>query len=178
MMGKRIVLVFAALLVFASAAQADVKIGYVNAARLLDESPQAEDVSKRLKQEFSGKEKDLLSKQNELKKLQDRMTRDGSVMSEAEHGKLDRDILTLQRDVQRKSDEFREDLNLRKNEEMNKLLGVIQAAIADIGKEQHYDLIVYEGVAYASPTIDLTDTVLAKMRTTMDSTASPATPNK
>ena len=178
MMSKRIVLIIAVLLALVSTAHAEVKIGYVNAARLLDESPQAEDVSKRLKQEFSGKEKDLLSKQNELKKLQERMTRDGSVMSESEHSKLDRDILSLQRDVQRRSDEFREDLNLRKNEEMNKLLGIIQSAIADIGKEQNYDLIVYEGVAYASSTIDLTDKVLEKMRATMKSSGANATPKK
>jgi outer membrane protein len=178
MTGRRIVLLFAALLAFAPAANAEVKIGYVNAARLLDESPQAEDVSKRLKQEFSDRQKSLLAKQNELKKLQDRMTRDGSVMSEEEHSKLDSDILTLQRDVQRRSDEFREDLNLRKNEEMNKLLGVIQAAIANIGKEQHYDLIVYEGVAYASSAIDLTDKVLDKLRTSMNATGTTATPKK
>jgi outer membrane protein len=178
MMGKRIVLLLAMLLVFVPAANAEVKIGYVNAARLLKESPQAEDVSKRLKQEFSGKEKDLLAKQNELKKLQDRMTRNGSIMSQEEHSKLDRDILTLQRDVQRRGDEFREDLNLRKNEEMNKLLGVIQTAIEDIGKEQHYDLIVYEGVAYASNTIDLTDLVLDKLRDAMGATDSSAKPKK
>ena len=177
-MSKRIVLVFAVLLAFVSTAHAEVKIGYVNAARLLDESPQAEDVSKRLKQEFSGKEKDLLSKQNDLKKLQDRMTRDGSVMSESEHSKLDRDILGLQRDVQRKSDEFREDLNLRKNEEMNKLLAIIQTAISDIGKEQNYDLIVYEGVAYASSAIDLTDKVLEKLRASMNTNGANATPKK
>ena len=178
MKGNRIILVFAMLLAFASAAHAEIKIGYVNAARLLDESPQAEEVSKSLKQEFSGKEKDLMSKQNDLKKLQDHMTRDGSVMSEAEHDKLDRDILALQREVQRRSDEFREDLNLRKNEEMNKLLGVIQTAIADLGKEQHYDLIVYEGVAYASTSIDLTDMVLDKLRASMNSTGTAATPKK
>ena len=175
---RRIVLLFAALLIFAPAANADVKIGYVNAARLLDESPQAEAVSKRLKQEFSGKEKDLKDKQDKLKKLQDRMVRNGSVMSAEEHDKLDREILTLQRDVQRRSDEFREDLNLRKNEEMNKLLGVIQGAIAEIGKEQNYDLIVYEGVAYASTAIDLTDKVLEKLRSTMNATSTSAAPGK
>ncbi len=178
MTGKRIVLLFALLLALVPAANADVKIGYVNAARLLDESPQAEDVSQRLKEEFSGKQKDLLTKQNKLKKMQERMTRDGSVMSEAEHGKLDRDILTLQRDVQRKGDEFREDLNLRKNEEMNKLLGVIQSAISVIGKEENYDLIVYEGVAYASSTIDLTDKVLDKLRASMNTGGAGATPKK
>jgi outer membrane protein len=178
MTGKRIVLLLATLLVLVPAANADVKIGYVNAARLLKESPQAEDVTKRLKQEFSGKEMDLLSKQNELKKLQDRMTRNGSIMSDEEHRKLDRDILSLQRDVQRRSDEFREDLNLRKNEEMNKLLGIIQTAIEDIGKQRHYDLIVYEGVAYASDTIDLTDKVLEELRASMNASNGGAAAKK
>jgi outer membrane protein len=106
------------------------------------------------------------------------MTRDGSVMSAAEHDKLDRDILNLQRDLQRSNDEFREDLNLRKNEEMNKLLAVIQTAIEGLGKEQNYDLIVYEGVAYSSPAIDLTDKVLEKMRALGTAPAAPATPKK
>lgn len=176
MMGKRLVVVFAALLTVIPVAHAELKIGYVNAAKLLDQSPQAEDVSKRLKQEFSGKEKELRSKQNQLKKLQDRMTRDGSIMSESEHSKLNHDILNLQRDVQRKSDEFQEDLNLRKNEEMNKLLGVIQAAIEEIGKEQHYDLIVYEGVAFASHSIDLTDQVLDKLRAEMKTSGTASSP--
>jgi outer membrane protein len=176
MIVKRIVLLVIALMVVAPVANADIKIGYVNAARLLDESPQADEVSKRLKKEFSGREKDLVSKQNDLKKMQDRMQRDGAVMSGEEHSKLDRDIQMLQRDAQRKSDEFREDLNLRKNDEMNKLLGVIQAAIADIGKEQNYDLIVYEGVAYASKGIDLTDKVLEKLRTSMKKTGASTTP--
>jgi len=179
MKGKSFILIFAVLLaVVAGAARADVKIGYVNAARLLDESPQADAVSRRLKQEFSGKEKELRSKQDELKKMQDRMTRDGAVMSEAEHTKLDHDILSLQRDVQRRSDEFREDLNLRKNEEMNKLLAVIQQAIADIGKQQKYDLIVYEGVAYAGSSIDLTDEVLDKLRASMKETATAKSDKK
>ena len=178
MTGKRMVLLFVALLAFVPVANADLKIGYVNAARLMDESPQADAVSKRLKQEFSDREKSLLAKQNELKKMQDRMTRDGAVMSEEERSNLDHDILSLQRDVQRKSDEFRDDLNLRKSEETNKLLAVMQAAIADIGKEQHYDLIVYEGVAFASPTIDLTDKVLEKLRASLNAADTAAAPKK
>jgi len=178
MKGIGLGLLFAALLAVVPAANADLKIGYVNASRLLDESPQAEEVSKRLKQEFSGKESDLLSKQNELKKLQDKMTRDGSVMSESEHSKLERDIVSLQRDLQRTNDEFREDLNLRRNEEMNKLLAVIQTAIEGLGKEQKYDLIVYEGVAFASSSIDLTDKVLEKLRASGNAAGAVTAPKK
>lgn len=177
MIVKRIVLLFFTLLVVVPMANADVKIGYVSEARLVDESPQGEEVSKRLKKEFSGREKALVSKQNDLKKMQDRMQRDGAVMSAEEQNKLDSDIQMLQRDVQRKSNEFREDLNLRKNDEMKTLMGVIQAAIIEIGKEQNYDLIVYEGAtAYASKGIDLTDKVLEKLRTSMKTTGASTTP--
>ena len=62
-------LIFAALLAVAPAANADLKIGYVNAARVLDQSPQAAAVAKKLKQEFSGKESDLLADRKELKRL-------------------------------------------------------------------------------------------------------------
>lgn len=170
-------LICAALLAFAPMANADLKLGYVNAARLLDESPQAQEVTKRLKQEFSGKESEILTRQQELKKQEERMVRDGAVMSESERGKLEHDISALKRDLQRSGDEFREDLNLRKNEEMNKLLAIVQQSIEGMGKEQNFDLIVYEGVAYASPAIDLTDKVLERMRAAGNA-APAATPSR
>lgn len=148
----------------APAIGADIKIGYVNAARLLEESPQAAEVSKRLKQEFSQRETALVTDQKELKRLEDQLIRDGAVMSETERSKLERDVSSLKRNVRRDAGEFREDLNLRRNEEIGKLLEIVQAAIEVIGKEQNYDLIVYEGIAYASPAIDLTETVLEKLR--------------
>ena len=173
-MNHRVIgLVFAALLAAAPAANADLKIGYVNAARILDESPQAEQVSKKLKQEFSGREGQLLADRKELKQLEDKMGRDGAIMSDAERSKLERDILVRKRDLQNASDAFRDDLNLRRNDEMNKLLALVQQTIEGIGKEQHYDLIVYEGVAYASSAIELTDKVLEKLRA---EAAAPGTP--
>ena len=175
---KHIGLLFAALLAVAPAANADLKIGYVNAARVLDESPQAAAVAKKLKQEFSGKESDLLADRKELKRLEDKMARDGAVMSDSEHSKLERDIMIRKRDMQRASDAFRDDLNLRRNEEMNKLLAAVQKAIEGIGKEQNFDLIVYEGVAYASSTIDMTDKVLERLRTSGDAADTAPTSGK
>ena len=178
MMRKGIGLLFAALLVFAPAAYADLKIGYVNAARILDESPQAVEVTKKLKQEFSGRQGDLLSDQKKLKQLEEKMTRDGAVMSGEERSRLEREIVVRKRDLQNASDAFRDDLNLRRNEEMNKLLAVVQQTIEGIGKEQKFDLIVYEGVAYASPTIDLTDKVLEKLRASGSAGDTATSPKK
>lgn len=157
-------LMFAALLAVVPVANADMKIGYVNAAKVLDQSPQAEDVAKKLKQEFSGREGGLLANRKEIKKLEDKMARDGAIMSEDERGKLEREITVRKRDLQNAADAFRDDLNLRRNDEMNKLLAVMQQTIEAIGKEQNFDLIIYQGVAYASPAIDMTDKVLEKLR--------------
>jgi len=168
---------FAALLVFTSTANADLKIGYVSAAKILDESPQAAEVAKKLKQEFSDREGDLLASRKEIKQIEDKMTRDGAVMSEAERGKLERELVIRKRDLQHASEAFQDDLNLRRNDEMNKLLTVVQQAIEAIGKEQHYDLIVYEGVAYASSAIDMTDKVSQKLRDLVNVTGT-ATPSK
>lgn len=175
MKNKGIGLMFAALLAFTSTAHADLKIGYVNAAKILDESPQAAEVAKKLKQEFSDREGDLLSSRKEIKRLEDKMTRDGAVMSAEERDKLERDLVIRKRDLQHASEAFQDDLNLRRNDEMNKLLTIIQQAIETLGKEQHFDLIVYEGVAYASPAIDITDKVSQKLRD-LGNAAGTATP--
>jgi outer membrane protein len=171
-------IVFAALLAAAPAANADLKIGYVNAARVLDESPQAEQVTNKLKQEFSGRDKELQDSRKELKGLEDKMARNGAIMSDEERSKLEREILVKKRDLQNAADAFRDDLNLRRNDEMNKLLAVVQQAIEGIGKEQKYDLIVYEGVAYASSAIDLTDEVLKKLRAQASAPGGGASPKK
>jgi len=175
---KSIGLLLAALLAFTPTAYADLKIGYVNAARILDESPQAAAVTKKLKQEFSARQGDLLSDQKKLKQMEEKMARDGAVMSTEERSKLEREVVVQKRDLQNASDAFRDDLNLRRNEEMNKLLAVVQQTIEGIGKEQKFDLIVYEGVAYASPAIDLTDKVLEKLRASGNATDTAATPQK
>lgn len=163
MRAKRFLLLLG-LLAAAPAFGADVKIGYVNAARLLEESPQAAEVTRQLKSEFADKEGELQAGQRKLKQMEDQLARDGAVMSEPERRRIERDVEALKRDLRRVATEFREDLNLRRNEEIGKLLELVQQAIEGIGKDQNYDLIVYEGIAYASPAIDLTDKVLEKLR--------------
>src|SRR3569833_4652424 len=99
-MAKRL-WVLLGLLAMAPAFGAELKIGYVNAARLMDESPQAVEVSKRLKEEFSGKESELQAGQKKLKQMGEQIARDGAEMSEGERRKLERDKDALKRDQSR-----------------------------------------------------------------------------
>ena len=154
------------LLVFAvPAAWADaLKVGYVNAARLLPEAPQAEAVSQRLKQEFALRQDQLVARQKELRELEDRLARDGAIMSEEERRRLERRLLEGRRDLARAQEDLREDFSLRRNEEISRLLQMVQQTIEGLGRELGYDLILYDGVAYASERVDLTGRVLERLR--------------
>jgi len=106
----------------------------------------------------------LLSEQKQLKQLEEKLQRDGSVMSESEVKRLERDILSRSRKLKNSQTEFREDLNLRQNEESKKLRQQVREVIQEVGKAENIDLIVSDGVVYFSKKIDISDLVLEKLR--------------
>lgn len=160
------------LIMLPSLASAEMKIGYVNAARLLEEAPQAEAATQRLKKEFAPREESVVVLKKELTQLEDQARRNADVMSEADRVKLERDIRDKQRELRRIQDEFREDLNLRRNDEIGKLQQLIKEIIQSVAKQEQYDLVLYEGIAFASDKIDLTDKILERLR--QDIAKSPA----
>lgn len=147
------------------ATAAELKIGYVNAARLLDEAPQAEAATKKLKQEFAPREEGIVQKTKALEDLEAQLRRDGATMTESDRRKVDRDIVEQKRELRRLQDEFRDDLGFRRNEEVGKLQRVVKEIIESLGREEKYDLILYEGIAYASRSLDLTDGILTRLKT-------------
>lgn len=155
----------AAAVAFSSTVQAaDYKIGVVQAVRVLEAAPQAEAAKKKLEAEFAGKDKTLVSKQKELKGLEDRAAKDAAIMSESERARLERDVMNLRRELKRDSDEFRDDVNFRRNEEFAKIQKQIVEAIQTIAAEQKYDLVLGEGVIFASKAVDITDMVIDRLK--------------
>ena len=55
---------------------------------------------------------------------------------------------------------MREDINIRKNEELANLQDRINNAVKKVSEAEGYDLVMYSGVAYASTKIDITEKVL------------------
>ncbi|HHQ43124.1 MAG TPA: OmpH family outer membrane protein [Chromatiales bacterium] len=153
-----------ALLAGAGAAAAEIKIGVVNPAVLLEKSPQAEAARKRLEREFAPRDRELVRRQKELRKLEERLARDGAVMSESERRKLEREIRSRRRDIKRAQDEFREDFNIRRNEEFGKLQRQVYRAIVSLAKEEKFDLILGDGVLYAGKKVDITGRVLQRLK--------------
>ena len=140
---------------------ADIKIGFVNAAKILDEAPQALVARNRLKEEFAPRDQDLLESQRSLRELEERLATEGTTLSDMQRRRLDRDILMQKRDIKRARDEIQEDFNIRRNEELGKLQRQIYEAILALAKAEGFDLIVNDGaVIYASERVDVTDKVL------------------
>jgi len=144
---------------------AELKLGYVDAVKLFQEAPQAAQSEVMLRKEFADREKELLALQEKAKELEDRLRRDGMVMSESARKKIDSELISLSRDARRNQEEFREDLNRRRNEEIAKVQEFIKQVIDKLGREEGFDLIFFEGIAFANPELEITSKVLTRLQT-------------
>lgn len=142
----------------------EVKIGAVNAVRILENSPQAKAAREKIQREFAPRDRELVEDQKRLKEMEDRLSKDGAIMSEAERSELERKIVQLKRDMKRSQDEFRDDLNFRRNEEFGEIQKSILQAIQTVAKDMGYDIVLGEGVIYASKKVDISDQVIEYLR--------------
>lgn len=165
---KNKLILFLGLMLSANIAIADLKIGFVNIPAVLEKAPQAEKAKKRLEQEFSPRDKQLVAQQNDIKNLEERLNRDAAVMGDAERRNLEKDILNKQREFKRSQQEFSEDFNIRRNEELGKLQRKIVEAIRELAKSQNFDLLLTEGVIYASESVDVTNQIQQKLSSMPD----------
>jgi outer membrane protein len=146
----------------ASVLAAELKIGYVNAVKVIEEAPQGEAALKKLEAEFAPRDKQIVEMQNKLKQLEQELEKNALVLKDAEHRSKEFEIVSLKRDLRRATQEFREDYNLRRNEELAALQKIVQKTIAEIAKQENYDLIL-ESAVYASTRADITDKILKRL---------------
>ena len=144
-------------------ALAELKIGYVNAARVIEEAPQGMAALKKLESEFSQRDKELVALQNRIRQLDEGLIRNVPAQKEADRRVHEREVLALKRELKRATTEFRDDYNQRRNEELAVLQQLVRKAILDIAKLEKYDLILHEGTVYANESVDITEKVLRKL---------------
>ncbi len=156
----------AALLLLGSSAvwAQSAKVGFVDVGRILEDSPQATAARQELQNEFAPRNKQLEELHKEITKLEEQLANDGDVMSEERRVALERNVQRRKRDFVRARDEVREDLAIRRNEELGKLQEEVNAVVENIAKEDGFDLILTQAVTlYASSRIDITERVLKKL---------------
>lgn len=146
-----------------SAYAADFRIGYVNAVRVIEEAPQGVAALKKLEAEFGQRDKELVSLQTRIRQGEEELQKNNAALKESDRRAREREILTLKRELKRATQEFREDYNQRRNEELAVLQQIVRKTILEIAKQDKYDLILHEGTVYASDSIDITEKVLKKL---------------
>ncbi len=135
------------------------RIGYVNTQRITAESGPAKTAQAKLEQEFSKRQKELTDSQTSLKSFSDKFERDAPTLTETQRVTRQKEFAELNRDFQRKQREFQEDLNGRRNEELQQVLDKANKAVKQVADAEKYDLVVQE-VVYTNGKHDITDKVL------------------
>jgi len=144
----------------ATAQAADYKIGFVNTERLFREATPAKRAQQKLEKEFAARDADIQKVSKQVRDLQAALEKDGVTMSESERRNKERDLANLSRDLQRSQREFREDLNLRRNEELASVQERANKVIQQIAESEKFDLILQDPVVFASQRIDITEKVI------------------
>jgi outer membrane protein len=146
-------------------ASAEVKMGVVNFQKLLEDAPQTKTAMQALENEFAPRRRELLTLQNDLKARDEKLQKEGAVMSEADRAKAEKTLRDQQREFSRKAGEFQDDAGTRKNEEIGKVQRYLVTEIQAYATAQGYDLVLGDGVFYAKGPLDITANVLAVLAT-------------
>jgi outer membrane protein len=155
-----------ALLLFASGVQAqDFRIGFISTERVFKESNTAKASQAKLEQEFSKREKDLIDLGATIKSTADKFEREAPTLSESQRSSRQKQLVDQDRDFQRKRREFQEDLNAKKNEELQKVLETANRVVKQVAEAEKYDLVLQEAV-YVNPKHDITDKVIRALNAT------------
>ncbi len=153
-------LLFPVCLMAVGLAQAqEFRIGFVNTDRIFKEASTAKAAQAKLEQEFSKREKELQDLGTSLKTSADRLEREAPTLSESQRSTRQKQLIELDRDFQRKRREFQEDLNARKNEELQQVLERANRVVKSVAEAEKYDLVLQEAV-YINPKHDITDKVI------------------
>ncbi len=167
----RLVLGMALLGAFALPASAQqLKIGVVNIPALMELAPQTKAAMDALQEEFAPRQREFLAKQKEFEELTAKVQKDVAVMGETERRNAEKNLRDLQREVTRLQNEFTEDLNLRRNEELGQLQRSILKEVQDYAEQEGYDLIVGDGVLFASGAVNITEQVLRAVEANFQAT--------
>ena len=141
-----------------------LKIGVIDFGRIMQESPQAEKARKSIEDEFAPRQKELRDLGDRISKKEDQYNRDSAIMSDAERDKMEHELVTDKRDFKRKQDQFRDDVSFKQNELIGSLQRKLVSNIQLFGKSNGYDLLLADGVIYASKALNITDEVLAYLQ--------------
>jgi len=140
------------------------KIGFVDIPFIIDRAPAAKAASARLEKEFAPRQEAIREKRVLLKNKREELEKDGLIMTSEQRIELEREIRAIERKLRGEEQDFREELNIQKNNEFKKVRLSVMEAITQLAREEEFDLILSDGVLFSSKRFDLTENILEYMR--------------
>jgi outer membrane protein len=141
----------------------ELRIGYVNMAKVIEEAPQGDAARKKLEAEFRPRDQELVALQARVRQREEDLQKNSAALKDGERRTQEREIFAMKRELKRATQEFREDYNHRHNEELAALQQIVRKTILDIARQEKYDLVLHEGAVHASDAVDITGKVLKKL---------------
>ena len=154
------ILTFLIFTFFVSSSYAELKIGIVDVNKILKNAPQTLSANKKLEKEFSSRTEKLKTKISSLEADGKKYQKESLTMSDDQREKAEKGLQQRKIDIQRDERELREDMDLRRREEIGDLQEKINITIDKIAADEKYDLILYNGIAFASEQVDMTDQII------------------
>ncbi len=139
------------------------KLAFLNPAIIMEQAPQAKAASKALEIEFKQLELDLRADADSIRQMESDYQKDSAIMSAEQKKKNKEAIDQKKRKFQLDQQSAKEDLQIRRQQLIQKIQQTIAAVIRKFGEDNEYDLIFTEGVAYASDSVDITDEILMEL---------------
>ncbi|GIX22603.1 MAG: membrane protein [Gammaproteobacteria bacterium] len=152
------------LLPLASVHAADVKIAYVNIKQVFENAPQTREAEKTIQEEFTKRQEKIKKLQQEILALRERLGKEGLTMSDKKRAELESELLRKDREFRWEQQIYDEDLKIRRNQVLNQVQNDLIEAIYSLAKDEGYDLILTDGVVYASKAVNITDRVLEVLK--------------
>ena len=156
--------VVAVAALMAAPAMAEIKIGVLDFGRLMDESPQGKALIESLRSEAAAKQRELQTQAASLQTKRDKLAKDRATMSPDQITRAERELRDGERDLARRQAEAQDQLNDRRNEEMGKLQRDLITEVRAFAKAQNYDVVITEGVIYATQAMDMTPALLQSLQ--------------
>jgi outer membrane protein len=147
---------------------ADLKIGVVSVERILTEAPQVDAVNTSMLERFGPQRDELQAMEKEITGMQENYKRNELVMTEDKLNDLKKDIITKIQVLKQKEATLTQEVSTVRNQELAVLQQQVKGIIDDIAKKGKYSLVMSEGVAYADDKLDITDKVLAQMKSAFE----------
>ena len=155
---------FVTIAIFSLSAQAEIKAAYINSAKILQQAPQAIAAVEKMKSEFSSREESIRNMAKQVQEQEANLQKDGAIMSAEQKKRIENEIIEKKRKIRFDAQSLKEDVDLRRKQEIQKVRSSITAVIQSYAKKKGYDFIFTEGVAFASDKVNITEDILKELK--------------